>query len=145
MKPQQDSSIYLSQLCLHVFSGLLAALCVAAPWLWPRLVGPAAGWYLAVTYLTAAPAALVLYRLYRILANLAGGQVFVAQNVRHLQVISLCCLAAAAVYLAAALAGRLAAMWVLGPAAGFVGLLVRVVKNVFAQAVALKEENDFTI
>ena len=30
-------------------------------------------------------------------------------------------------------------------AAGFVGLIVRVIKNVFAEAIALKDENDFTI
>ena len=41
--------------------------------------------------------------------------------------------------------GGLAALWVLAPAAAFVGLMVRVVKNAFAQAVAIKEENDYTI
>ena len=30
-------------------------------------------------------------------------------------------------------------------AAAFIGLILRVVKNVFQQAMALKEENDYTI
>lgn len=147
MEQRKDAGLRLSQLCVLVFAGVLAALCAAAPWLWPRLVGRGAAcrWYLAVTYLTALPAALVLRRLHRLLANIAGGQVFVGENVRHLGHISRLCLAAACVYLAGALAGGLAALWVLAPAAAFVGLMVHVVKDVFAQAVAIKEENDYTI
>lgn len=143
----KDASLYLSQLCVMVFTGLLAGLCVAAPWLWPRLVGrgAACGWYLAVTYLTALPAALVLYRLQRLLHNMGENRVFIPENVRHLRHISWLCIAAGGVYLAGALAGGLAALWVLAPAAAFVGLMVRVVKNAFAQAVAIKEENDYTI
>lgn len=80
----KDASLYLSQLCVMVFTGLLAGLCVAAPWLWPRLVGrgAACGWYLAVTYLTALPAALVLYRLQRLLHNMGENRVFIPENVR---------------------------------------------------------------
>ena len=36
-------------------------------------------------------------------------------------------------------------IFLVGLAAAFVGLIVRVVKNVIAQAVHLKEENDYTI
>ena len=36
-------------------------------------------------------------------------------------------------------------LFVFAAAAAFVGLMLRVVKNVFAQAVAIKAENDYTI
>ncbi len=146
MEWDRDKSLLLSRVCVWLFAGALAALCAGAPWLWPWLVGrpEGAAWYMAVTYITAVPAAVVLYGLHRLLQNLSAGKVFIAGNVRWLRVLSWCCIAAGLVYLAGALAGNLV-LWVLAAAAAFVGLMLRVVKNVFAQAVALKEENDYTI
>ena len=115
-----DKSLKLSRVCVAVFSVLLAALCISGPWFWKAVLHREniAWLYLAVTYSTAVPAALVLLCLHRLLKNISQED---------------------------------AAGWfdwylfVFAAAAAFVGLMLRVVKNVFAQAVAIKAENDYTI
>ena len=84
MEWDRDKSLLLSRVCVWLFAGALAALCAGAPWLWPWLVGrpEGAAWYMAVTYITAVPAAVVLYGLHRLLQNLSAGKVFIAGNVR---------------------------------------------------------------
>ena len=57
--------------------------------------------------------------------------------------MSWCCIAAGFVYFAAGWFDWY--LFVFAAAAAFVGLMLRVVKNVFAQAVAIKAENDYTI
>ena len=118
-----DKSLKLSRLCVAVFSALLAALCISGPWFWKAvLYRESIAWlYLAVTYSSAVPAALVLFCLHRLLKNISAEDVFCEENVRHLRTMSF------------------------AAAAAFVGLMLRVVKNVFAQAVAIKNENDYTI
>ena len=64
-------------------------------------------------------------------------------EVRALRAISWCCAAACAVCLASTF---YYAPWSLaGVAAGFMALLVRVIKNCFEQAVRMKDELDYTI
>ncbi len=89
------------------------------------------------------PTAIALWFLFRLLQNISSGEVFVDANVQCLRVLSWTCFLAAAICLASAFYyisyAFVAAM------AGFMGLIMRVVKNVFAEAVAIKQENDFTI
>lgn len=89
------------------------------------------------------PAALVLLCLHRLLKNISQEDVFCEENVRHLRTMSWCCIAAGLVYFAAGWFDWY--LFVFAAAAAFVGLMLRVVKNVFAQAVAIKAENDYTI
>ena len=119
-----DKSLKLSRVCVAVFSVLLAALCISGPWFWKAVLHREniAWLYLAVTYSTAVPAALVLLCL---------------------RTMSWCCIAAGLVYFAAGWFDWY--LFVFAAAAAFVGLMLRVVKNVFAQAVAIKAENDYTI
>ena len=99
--------------------------------------------YLAVTYGSAVPAALVLFCLHRLLKNISQEDVFCEENVTYLRVMSWCCMIAGLVYF---LAGWFDwYLFIFCITAGFVGLMLRVVKNVFAQAVAIKAENDYTI
>ena len=73
-----------------------------------------------------------------------GVDVFVPENVTALRRISWCCAGAAVLCLAAVfICYRPFA--VLAVAAGFMALLVRVLKNAFAQAVRMKNELDYTI
>ena len=73
----------------------------------------------------------------------ASNEVFVENNVRQLRAISWCCFAVAFILL---VSGFYYILFVIGAvAAGFFGLILRVVKNVIEQAVILKNENDFTI
>lgn len=140
-----DKSLKLSRVCVAVFSVLLAALCISGPWFWKAVLHREniAWLYLAVTYSTAVPAALVLLCLHRLLKNISQEDVFCEENVWHLRTMSWCCIAAGLVYFAAGWFDWY--LFVFAAAAAFVGLMLRVVKNVFAQAVAIKAENDYTI
>ena len=82
-------------------------------------------------------------RLYKFLRRIEAGAVFVPANVTALRRISWCCAGAAVVCLAAAYIYLPFAF--LGVAAAFMALIVRVLKNAFAQAVHMKDELDYTI
>ena len=99
--------------------------------------------YLAVTYSTAVPAALVLLCLHRLLKNISQEDVFCEENVRHLRTMSWCCIAAGLVYFAAGWFDWY--LFVFAAAAAFCGPDAARGENVFAQAVAIKAENDYTI
>lgn len=136
---------------LAILASAVAAVC--GPWLvtWLmdtrrlRASGPAVGAALLVLgYLCAALAFWMLYNLYRFLHRLEQGQVFVPQTVQALRRISWCCVGAAILCLPAGVLLYLPFAF-LGIAAGFMALLVRVLKNAFAQAVRMKDELDYTI
>ncbi len=130
-----------------------AVMTVCGPWLVRWLMtthhlnqeGPAVEVVLLVLgYLCAALAFWMLYNLYRFLGRLEQGEVFVPQTVLALRRISWCCTWAAVLCLPVGI-------WIYLPfaflavAAGFMALLVRVLKNAFAQAVRMKDELDYTI
>ena len=146
----KDKSLALSRFCVALFSMLLAALCCGAPWVFSWLTGLRGGalagraWYLCASlWAVAVPAAAVLYSLHMLLRSIADGEVFTAENVAQLRRISWCCIAAGLVLLASSL--YYVPFLALSAAAAFVGLILRVVKNVFAEAVRIKHENDYTI
>ena len=98
---------------------------------------------LVTLYCCLVPAFGVLICLDRILLNIRKGLVFVAQNVQYLRILSWCCFAFSLICL---LSGYYYVLFLLiGFAAAFFGLILRVLKNVFEQAVELKEESDFTV
>ncbi len=159
----KQRSLLLSKIAVILFMVLLLVLLVAAPWLamWfgPRLgfwLGPWLGlgaissvyvtqpsFFLATIYTGGVAAAGVLVYLYRFLNNLGKGAVFTKQNVSFLRRISWFCFAGAAI---AFISGFYYIPWFIVALAGaMLALLMRVVKNLLAEAVALKEENDFTI
>ena len=130
-----------------------AVMTVSGPWLVRWLMdthhlyhnGPVVeGILLVMGYLCAALAFWMLFNLYRFLQRLEQGQVFVPQTVQALRRISWCCTWAAALCLPAGI-------WIYLPfaflavAAGFMALIVRVLKNAFEQAVRMKDELDYTI
>lgn len=130
-----------------------AVMTVCGPWLvhWlmeNRPVNCNAPWaetaLLVLGYLCAALAFWMLYNLYRFLQRLEQGQVFVPQTVQALRRISWCCIWAAVLCLPAGIVIYLPFLF-LGVAAGFMALIVRVLKNAFAQAVRMKDELDYTI
>jgi hypothetical protein len=99
---------------------------------------------LGMYYACCIPALAALFLLDRLLTNIREARVFTEENVKALRAISWCCFAEAFILAAAALyfAPILLAV---SAAVAFFGLILRVVKNVIAAAVALKAENDFTI
>ncbi len=99
--------------------------------------------FVVLVYLAMIPSAIILFLLNSLLVNIKRGEVFEYKNVTCLRIISYCC------FLIAALAAVMIYWRVLAvvvvTAFGFVGLLLRVLKNVFEQAVIIREENDLTV
>lgn len=89
------------------------------------------------------PALLLLYQLHRLLGNLRKGQVFLPENVQLLRWVSYCCFAA--VLLCLGFTPFFPSLLAIALAAGFMGLIVRIVKNVFQQAIEMKDELDWTV
>ena len=97
----------------------------------------------AALYLGDAVFLLAMWELMKLLKNISRQELFTAANVRCVRIISWCCFGAAAI-MAALSFWRLTAFMV-AFMAGFVGLILRVVKNMLASAVEMREENDYTI
>lgn len=98
---------------------------------------------LVLFYFIFLPVLLALCGLDRLLQRLRRGQVFSAENLASLRLVSWMCFFAAVFLLVGAC---LWPVFILG-AGGvvFLGLFVRVVKNLLAEAIVLKDENDLTI
>lgn len=94
-------------------------------------------------YSCAAVGFVILFVLDRLVSNISKGQVFVSGNIKLLRILSYCCFVIALITLIFA---RLRIIvFVITFAAAFIGLILRVIKNCFEEAVRLREENDFTI
>ena len=146
----KDKSILLSQVCVAVFAALLLALDLGCYWAarWFCIEMRGMPWQYAVllmvsVYCGSVFAWICLYQLWRLLRNIRNGAVFTGQNVQRMRRISWCCVWAAAICLASALY-YLPFVFV-AIAASFMSLIVRIVKNAFQQAIAMKDELDLTI
>lgn len=145
----RDRSLLLSQCCVGLFALLLllldlGAYRVAVWYVAHRLYHFQFGAALMVSiYLGSLFAWPCLFRLWHLLGNLKRGEVFAAVNVRHMRHISWCCAGVAGV--CALSACYYGAFCVLAVAAGFMALLVRVLKNVFQEAARMKDELDLTV
>lgn len=145
----KDYSIRLSVFFTRFFLALLAAGLFLAPqvvgWFIETTGGRAVftGRICAAFYCCAGPAAVLLLSLDRLLADISQGEVFTAGNIALLRRCSWCCMAVAAICLV--FTAALFYFLLVAAAAAFIGLILRVIKNVFQQALALKEENDYTI
>ena len=149
----EHKSIVLTRYVVALAIVVGAGMTVCGPWLVQWLMathtlahtGPAVeGALLVLGYLCAALAFWMLFNLYRFLRRLEQGQVFVPQTVQALRRISWCCTWAAVLCLPAGIWIYLPFVF-LAVAAGFMALLVRVLKNAFEQAVRMKDELDYTI
>ena len=143
-------SISLSKFCVLAFAVLLIGTVISAPWLVRWLLdfsrADLAGkeiFFLSTIYSGSIPATVLLFSLYRLLSHIELENVFIMANVEYLRRISwssfagaIICFASTPYYLP----------WIfVAVAAAIMGLIVRVVKNVIAQAVELKNESELTI
>ncbi len=145
----ESKSILFSRAGVAVFALLLAGLDLGGPWI--------LGWFsalrgmterqtrgvLAAMYLCSVFGWLLLWAMWRLLGNLRQGRVFTEDNIRLLHRVSLCC-AAAALICAAGCFFYLPLLFAVA-AAGFMALIVRVVRNVFQKALDMKNELDLMI
>lgn len=145
-----DKSVRLSKFCVYLFMALLAAVCIGAPWIFRWLIAVRAmnlkemlPYFLVSAYTVAVPAAAALIDLRQLLQNIGAGNVFIEKNVAILRRLSWYCIVAGVICLVSTL--YYMPFLLLAAAGAFIGLILRVVKNVFAEAVRLKTENDFTI
>ena len=150
MKWNDNKSLLLTRGCVWLSAAALVLLCVSAPWLFywfiqKRLILPpqSRDYFLVTTYTVAVPAVVTLYMMNRLLANIRKEEVFTEKNTRYLRGMSWCCLAAGLIFLVSSF--YYLPFFALCAAAVFMALILRVIKNVFAQAEEIKKENDYTI
>lgn len=143
-------SIWLSQLCIFVFSIVTLLTVVFAVqivnWLIDFSRAELAGmqnFFLATIYTGFVPAGILLFNLYSLLAQISKGNVFIELNVKFLRMISWGCMLGGLISLLSAIYYT---PWIfVALAASFMGLIVRVIKNMVAYGVNLQEESDFTV
>lgn len=149
MNYSKDLSIKLSLSCIYLFAVLLALVNVFAP----SITEWYAAWrhmreqtvlYMRITIYTASIFGWAcLWALWRLLRNIKAELVFTTENVRLLRIISWCCALAGIIFLISG--SYYPPFFLIAVAAGFMMLIVRVVKNVFQQAIEMKSELDLTI
>ena len=151
MNWNQNRSVGLSKACVIFFAILLLVLDVGCYWAVNYLVSVSNALgglrdgvlMMIVVYLCSIPAWITLKSLWNILRRIGEEAVFVPENVRDMRRTSWCCIIVALICLLA--------IWVyptllvMAVAAAFMGLIVRIVKNVFEQAVSMKDELDYTV
>ena len=139
-----------------VVSALLFVLVFLGPWLFELYMVSYRGFepgthvieYLKTVfgwcfYPCAVFSAIILYSLIKLLFNIKNDEVFILQNIKYLKTISWCCFAIAVITFAG---GYFYMPFMFVALAGaFVGVMLRVLKNVMQKALEIREENDLTI
>lgn len=149
MNWDKDKSITLSMVCVVFFAVCLLAVDIFAWYI--------AGWFtanrfgreelgillMASIYSGSVFGWVCLWSMWRLIAGIRRGQIFVDENVKHMRVISWCCVWAAVISFASGF--YYLPFFFVAAAAGFMAVIVRIVKNAFQQAIAMKTELDLTI
>ncbi len=140
----QKRSILLSKCCVILFAAGMAAVAVKARFLVFFLgLNTEPEHFLITVYTGCVPASILLWNLFFLLHRIERDEVFVPRNVESLRRISWSCIAGGLICF---VSGFYYIPWfVVALAAAFMGLIVRIVKNMVAQAVELKSDSDFTI
>lgn len=149
---KKDRSLLASRIVVKVCYVIVAACCVFGPALvkyYDEKTAPipnrgdVAAPLLITLYCCVPFAVCVLVCLDLLLKNIANGQPFIAKNVTYLRIISYCCFGVALAFIYFSVLRPFAFTIVF--VAAFFGLILRVVKNCFKEAVEIREENDATI
>ena len=144
----KDRSVVLSQIIIKIcYAGLLAC-CFIAPGLVSyyaeKIADESVVVPLLITLYACVPPALCAFICLDILLkNIKKNQPFIMQNVTLLRIISYCCFLGALIFIYFSILRPFGFFVVF--AAAFFGIILRVVKNCFRQAIAIREENDYTI
>lgn len=156
----KERSVFLTQLIVRACYVLLAAAVIVLPIMFKTYNDPDGinmiselGKYVMGPFYAMVPAGYVaLVCIDKLLMNIKKDIVFDKKNVKLLRIISWSCFYAAAVCVIAFVLVWLTFSYGVGiglilltAGAGFMGLVVRVVKNVFEAAIEIKDENDLTI
>lgn len=149
-------SVTLSIVVCFIFVGILTVALFLEPWFIKTWFTVYRGWaengdamgdmlklFSVCFYPCAAFAYITLYSLIKLLFNIKKDEIFINANVKYLRRISWCCFAVAVITLVGGV--FYIPFLFVAVAAAFVGLMLRIVKNVMQNAVAIREENEFTI
>ena len=152
----KKSSITLSIVICFIFLTVLTVLVFLGPWLFKMWLTNYRGWIDDSVYLfdmvivfaiTFYPCAvfgyITLHSLIKLLFNIKKEEIFINQNVKYLRHISWCCFIVALITLIGGI--FYIPFSFIAIAAAFIGLMLRIVKNVMQNAVELKTENELTI
>lgn len=146
----KQMSVLLSKGLIFLGIGMAVAVCI---WL-PDCVGWLEDFYYRpfghvpsciIAYVVIAVLVVLLVFLYRLLNNISKKTVFVKENTNMLRLISWCCFLAAAILFIWGFLSFVEVIFLAGFTIGFMGLVLRILKNVFEEAVSMKEESDYTI
>lgn len=143
-------SILLSKVCTAIFLLAVLFIFITAPWLmdwWIHhslsVLPQHKAHFLVTIYSGGVLALVLLIRLYQLLDNIGKEKVFIAKNISLMRQISWFCYCGSIISLISCFYYQ--PWFFVSVAAAFVGLIVRVIKNIMQQAIVIKEENEFTI
>lgn len=142
-------SIKLSMICLYIFAGIVVLTMlfisrVVASIVPVYILSPENQYYFYLTLeLCMGVGLVILFFLRRLIKNIDNDETFDEENISILRIISWLCFLEAAILLVSTIY-YYPWLFVAG-LASFIGLIIRVIKNVFCQAFLIKTENDFTI
>ncbi len=143
-------SLILSLFFTYLFLGVLLACLFFAPvilrWFVQQYNRTQTTYYALVTvfYTAVVPAGAALLCLLQLLRNIMKDQPFAGKNITYIRVISWCCFVVSVIFFVSAFFD-LPVFVFIAVITAFAGLILRVVKNVFASAVEIKAENELTV
>ncbi|MDD4699388.1 MAG: DUF2975 domain-containing protein [Oscillospiraceae bacterium] len=146
---KNNRSIILSLFLCYLFLVILAILTVAAPfivtWYVTYFGRPEALILVALVafYSCFIPAVVALILLVKLLKNIQLDKIFIKDNSRFISHISVCCFIVAVICFASGFFYM--PFFMVFIAAWFMGIILRVIKNVFVAANEIKDENELTI
>ena len=151
MEQRNDAgSILLSRILVWVFGALILVLDWA--------VWPISRWLMLFIvdmqfrdtvlliiclYVCNVPGFMLLWCMDKLLRNLRQWKVFDGDNVGLLKNISICCFVVSIISLS--LCSRIYFLGIVALMTAFMGLIVRIIKNVFSSAIAMRSELDLTV
>ena len=144
----KSKSLKLSIAFTTFFAILLAFLTLTAPWSVKIICeyfhrARLTNFLIVVTYLAVPAGWGAILLLYKILFNVNKKIIFVKENVKYLQILSWLCFYVGV--LSAISTVKFIAFAIVSLSALFIGLIVRVVRNIIHKAIQIKEENELTI
>lgn len=152
----KDKSVRLTHFIVRACYVFLGAMAIALPILLKNgfykfdILGQISTYVLGPFYAVVPAGYIALFCLDRLLVNVRKEIVFDAENVRFLRIISRACFYAGCVGIVSFLIILLnnflfETLFILAVGELFMGLVVKVVKNIFEAAIKIKSENDLTI
>ncbi len=148
MKKKQNAALKVSIGFTAVFALALTALTFTGPWTLKWFCEYTNNQHIekfiiGITYLAVPAGWGAIIILFKLLTNINKGVVFDEKNVKMLSVLSWLCL------YVGFLSG-FAVRWyipfiIVSVSALFIGLIVRVVRNIISEAIEIKDENDLTV